>query len=617
MSLDSSPYRCFPLVGGRIVGAIIMAMAITMALGCGSGLDETDGMPAPSEAPAKSSGFAAGAPESAAPADICVTGPNKALTPISNVYYGTKTPTHLPLTPGQIMAIGTFWGCSGLLITPTWVLTADHCGLSGSAKFCMGPDPSNPKVCIGAKQVRSHAWADLTLMELTTDARTLLPGVEPISLFTESLGSAWIGKIAEAAGYGQQETGYSGTREFTAEPIVQLTSSIVTINGEGKHGVCFGDSGGPLMVVASDGSVRVAGALSNGDNSCVGWDNYTRVDPFLDWIEGYTGPTIPPGPVACGEVDHAGSCGAAQASAKWCGADGVLEVAHCAAGDRCSWSAAEAGWRCVAPENDACQGLTTWGTCDGNNLTWCGVGGLLTRDCGACGETCVPNETWGYYCVSSTCGDLSFSGECQGDVARWCNRSGQIESRNCADYDQGCAWLNEDSGFYCVPGSTPVGNCGTMTYEGQCAGNTAEWCDGGALKSKDCAQQGQICGWTGAEKGNYCMDAPPQPGAPESPGGCDALGYEGQCKDVVAEWCEGGLKYTRDCAQYGESCGWAGPEKGYYCVSAACGELDFAGTCEGTVAKWCGDGGISTRDCADYGQSCGWHSQEKGYYCLD
>ena len=598
---------------------------MTCALGCGeqpeldAALPTSKAPPGPTFGPpAKGSPLnpaadpTAGPPpkagdSSGAPSGLC-SEPQKPLSVVPNVYYGTKQPTLLPMTAGQVLAVGNFYGCSGLLITPTWVLTATHCGLGNYSSFCVGADASNANICFDTKRVINHPSVDLTLLELTVDARTLAPSVEPVPLFTENLGQAWIGKMAEAAGYGRQETGASNTREFTAEPIVQLSGSTMTIDGDGKQGVCFGDSGGPLMVLAKDGSVRVAGTLSNGDNSCVGWDNYTRVDLVRDWIESYTGPTVPAGPVPCGEKTAVGTCGANGQSASWCGDDGMVTTDVCGEGQRCSWSSSQAAFRCVLPADDACGGMTAWGQCESNTLSWCGVGGLRTRDCGACGETCVPNTTWGYYCVVSDCGDLTFQGECQGDTARWCSRTGAIETRSCGQYGQGCGWVDDETGFYCSNNVSPVGDCGDLSYEGRCDGTTASWCDGGVVETRDCAGWGQTCGWAG-DKGYYCVDVPAEP--------CGELTYSGQCYGATAEWCADGVRKTLNCAAEGKSCGYSGPEKGFYCLPVACGAMDFNGSCQGDTATWCTYDGVNTRNCAEYGQTCGWHSDEKGFYCVD
>ncbi|MEZ4474949.1 MAG: trypsin-like serine protease [bacterium] len=202
------------------------------------------------------------------------------------VYHGTREPSALPLSPGQILAVGSFNGCSGTLIAPRFVLSATHCGHRRGAEFCMGPDPDRPNACLTAVAVHENPRADQTILEMDRDASSVLPGVQPIPILTEVMDNGWIGRTAEAAGYGQTEYGGFNTRWFTAEPIVRLTSDTVTIDGQNQRGVCFGDSGGPVMVQASDGSVRVAGDLSNGDGSCVGRDNYTRTDVFADWIEG-------------------------------------------------------------------------------------------------------------------------------------------------------------------------------------------------------------------------------------------------------------------------------------------------------------------------------------------
>jgi hypothetical protein len=71
---------------------------------------------------------------------------------------------------------------------------------------------------------------------------------------------------------------------------VDLAGHELTIDGEGRHGVCFGDSGGPVMVIDSGGVTSVAGNLSWGDPDCLGKDRYTRVDTNRAWLEGLLGP---------------------------------------------------------------------------------------------------------------------------------------------------------------------------------------------------------------------------------------------------------------------------------------------------------------------------------------
>lgn len=380
--------------------------------------------------------------------DQCVEGPTRTPAVRSNVYYGTAQPTYVTLTQGQIMAIGSFNGCSGCLVTQRFVLTAKHCGLNRGAEFCIGPQASNPNICFNATRVIDHPSGDMTLVELGVDASSQAPGVEPITLLSENLSSAWVGRTAEAAGYGQQENGGFNEREFTAEPISAIQGDTLTIDGEGRHGVCFGDSGGPVFVVASDGTTRVAGALSNGDESCVGQDNFTRVDTYRTWLEGYVGTIQPPGPQPCGTVTSRGSCAVGQGSATYC-SNGELQVDTCPSGQACGWSAPAQGWRCVTPGNDACGGAPEIGRCAGQRLSWCDQGVRLERDCQACGETCTAASDQGFICSTSACGDLDFLGRCEGDVAVWCNRDGVPERRDCAAMGQSCGYVDSEVGYFC------------------------------------------------------------------------------------------------------------------------------------------------------------------------
>jgi hypothetical protein len=206
------------------------------------------------------------------------------------VYGGTVDPTVMPLATAQIPAIGSLGMCSGTLIAPRWVLTARHCPLVPGNEFCMGPQHDAPDVCIPATRVFPHPTVDLALLELAEDAATRLPGIRPIPIIEEDLDCSRLGQMAEAAGYGRSVEEPFGTRFFTAEPIVALTSDYVSIHGQGRKGLCHGDSGGPVMLMTEDGSVQVAGALNAGDPSCRGRDDFARIDVVREWVQGFTGP---------------------------------------------------------------------------------------------------------------------------------------------------------------------------------------------------------------------------------------------------------------------------------------------------------------------------------------
>jgi hypothetical protein len=405
------------------------------------------------EAPAPDAGVPLDAGAPADGGDLCLEQPVKVPQPATAyVYYGTARPTYVPLTDEQILAIGTFDSCSGVLIDYTWVLTAEHCGLRAGVRFCIGPQAANPNICFRSARVIDNPSGDMTLVELERDARELAPTVQPVAILSEDMDSTWLNRTAEAAGYGQQENGGYGEREFTAEPIVSLRGDTLTIDGQGRRGVCFGDSGGPVFVIASDGSVRVAGDLSNGDGNCVGRDNYTRVDVHRAWIESYVGTTQPPGPQPCGAVDAVGSCNADRTQATWCAPDATLQVATCGGTQVCAWDTGAAGYRCLEAAQDPCRGITERGACRDNVLTWCQQGRLLARDCGVCAESCVPesrDESPSYNCIPSACGDLDFRGRCEGDVAVWCTRDGQLERRDCAASGQTCGLVDQESGYYC------------------------------------------------------------------------------------------------------------------------------------------------------------------------
>lgn len=360
---------------------------------------------------------------------------------------------------------------------------------------------------------------------------------------------------------------------------------------------CTGKTCGP------DGCGGQCGICDAGD-TC---QNGTCVDPS-GCAPACTGKTCGPDGCggSCGTCKPGESCNAGQCKlvactpncvGRDCGDDGCGgSCGKCASQQVCDLAG-----HCVLPGDGQCAGLTYEGRCVGNGkiVEWCENGVPKTQDCTALGDnlvcTWIENQET-YYCADVCAASCS---------AKECGPKGEGCSGDCGTCPGG-ETCNGDG--LCIP-TGGGGDCGTVTFIGECEGQTLKYCASGVLETVGCGEFGKTCGFDPEFSWYSCID----------PDGCvpNCLLDSGDPNSPTPKECG-----DDGCGNLCGLCGAGTSCQSGLCVqgSGDCGDLTIVGECSGNTLRYCVDGVTSEIDCSVSEKTCGFdaaaNAGEGWYDCL-
>jgi hypothetical protein len=314
---------------------------------------------------------------------------------------------------GQIVA-----ACSGSLIAPTVVLTAGHCVYQFDGWDVVAPFASGQK---------ASATSGATL-DWTNQSETVDPNMHDVGLVFLSkainlssypkLAQSPIANGAQVVNIGRIDNGtLSDTNLYVSKPI--------TVNNASSQGFPFdyiakeviqsGDSGGPDEIPGTHTIVAVNSGAGGGT------EVLARVDLVFSWIQQQV-------------AAHGGSGGATGGS----GGGSTCAHATCASGGKLAASCDPCAQAICAQDSYCCA--TAWDSqCVGEVESICG------QTCGGGGGD-TGGSSGG---SSSACGDVTYTGECNGDAVVWCENDA-LQQIDCSASGATCGYDTQHGYYNCL-----------------------------------------------------------------------------------------------------------------------------------------------------------------------
>ncbi|MEC8052894.1 MAG: trypsin-like serine protease, partial [Myxococcota bacterium] len=149
---------------------------------------------------------------------------------------GTRAPQNTFLSESQILSIVFLSDqsgdefCTGTLIHPRVVLSAEHCidDVTASSLFIgFGMMPADRRALLPVSVIYPHPTIDFTMIVLGVDATEIIPEITPIEMNRDPVAEGWVGRKVDASGYGETYDNSTTGRFFASVEVIDFDGETV------------------------------------------------------------------------------------------------------------------------------------------------------------------------------------------------------------------------------------------------------------------------------------------------------------------------------------------------------------------------------------------------------